>query len=111
MQTTRHRISAAAKLSAGMQHGKHNLDRRALLYLVLLDGNTATVVCDPHRAIRKQGHGDGVAVTGKRLINRVVDHLIHQVVEAAFAGRTDVHSGAFTYGFQSLKDGDVVCAV
>ncbi|CAB4636393.1 unannotated protein [freshwater metagenome] len=57
MQTTRHRIAAAAELSAGMKGRENNLDGGHLLYRVLIHGNTAPVVGDAHPAI---GENDNV---------------------------------------------------
>ena len=54
---------------------------------------------------------DRVAVAGEGLVDRVGDDLVDQVVQAARAGRADVHAGAFADGFQSLEDGDVRGAV
>ena len=51
----------------------------------------------------------GVACQG--LVDGVVDDLVHQVVQAAFAGGSDVHARALADGFQALEDGDVRCAV
>ena len=54
---------------------------------------------------------DVVGVAGQGLVYGVVDDLVHQVVQAAFAGGSDVHARALADGFQALEDGDVRCAV
>src|SRR5262249_3224027 len=52
-------------------------------------------------------HRDPVALARERLVDRVVDDLEHQVVEAALAGVPDVHAGALPDGFKALQDLDV----
>ena len=54
---------------------------------------------------------DGVAVAGERLVDRVVDHLVDEVVQAANAGRADVHAGPLAHRLEALEDGDVLGVV
>ena len=111
MQTARHGVSAAAELAAGVQHGEDDLDRGLALGAVDVDGDTATVVDDAHGAVGKDRDIDRVAVSGERLIDRVVDDLVHQVVESARARRADVHTGAFAYRLETLENLDLIRAV
>ena len=60
----------------------------------------------PDAAVGQQRHVDGVAVAGQRLVDRVVDHLVDQVVQAALAGRADVHAGALADRLEALQHGD-----
>jgi hypothetical protein len=52
------------------------------------------------------GDGDlnGIAVTSKSFVYRVVDNLVNQVVKTTGPGRTDVHSGAFTNSFEAFEN-------
>ena len=50
---------------------------------------------------------DRVAVARERLVDGVVDDLVDEVVEAALAGRADVHPGTLANGLEALEDGDV----
>lgn len=43
---------------------------------------------------------------GQRLVDRVVDDLVHEVVQSALAGRADVHTGSLADRVQALEDGD-----
>ena len=78
---------------------------------VLVDGDASTVVDDLDAAIFLNRDLDVVGVAGQGLVDGVVDDLVHQVVQAAFAGGSDVHARALADGFQALEDGDVRCAV
>jgi len=46
------------------------------------------------------------AITCERLIDSVIDDLIDEVVEAAFAGRADIHSWALADRLKAFEDGD-----
>ena len=47
-------------------------------------------------------HGDAVAVPGHRLVDRVVDDLVDQVMETALVGAPDVHPGSSSDRLQAL---------
>ena len=69
-----------------------------------VDRDAAAVVDDPDPAVGQQGHLDPVAVAGQRLVDGVVDDLVDQVVQAALAGRADVHAGALADRLETLED-------
>ena len=52
-----------------------------------------------------------VAEAGERLVDRVVDDLVDEVVQAALAGRADVHAGALADRLEALEDRDVLRVV
>ena len=56
-------------------------------------------------------HLDGVVTAGERLINRVVNNLVDEVMQAALTGRSDVHAGALAYGLQPFQHLDVLGVV
>ncbi len=50
------------------------------------------------------GHDDVVAVAGQGLVDGVVHHLEHHVVQAGAIGSvTDVHAGTFAHRFQAFE--------
>ena len=59
-----------------------------------VDRDAASVVVDLHPAVGLERHLDAAGVPGHRLVDRVVDDLIDEVVEAGLPGRADVHAGA-----------------
>ena len=103
--------AAVAELAAGVQDGQHDLDGRLALLLHRRDRDAAAVVDDGDRVVRVDRDVDAVAVAGERLVDRVVDDLVDQVVQAAHAGRADVHAGALAHGLEALEDGDVLGVV
>ena len=77
--------AAVAELAAGVQGGEHQLRGGPLLLRVLVDRDAAAVVDDGDAVVRVDRDLDAVAVAGEGLVDRVVDHLVDQVVQPARA--------------------------
>ena len=103
--------AAVAELAAGVQRGQHDLGRGPFLFLQFVDRDAAAVVGDGAAVVRVEDDADAVAVAGDRLVDGVVDDLVDEVVEAARAGRADVHAGALADRLEPFEDGDVLGAV
>ncbi len=111
MQAARNLVAVLVELAAGVQLG-HGDFRRAALRLVLvveLHGlrNTAAVVDDRDRIVTVNRDLDLGAITGQGFVDRVVEHLEHEVVQAGAVGRiADVHAGTLAYRLQAFQDLD-----
>ena len=103
--------AAVAELAAGVEDGQDDLDGRLALLLHRRDGDAAAVVDDRDRVVRVDRDVDLVAVAGQRLVDRVVDHLVDEVVQATHTGRADVHARSLADGLEPLQDGDVLSVV
>jgi hypothetical protein len=90
-----------------VQDGEDDLGRRLLLLLHDRDRDATAVVGDRHRVVGVHDHVDDGAVPGEGLVDGVVDDLPHEVVQAAQAGRADVHAGPLAHRLEALEDGDV----
>ena len=95
----------AAELAAGVEHGMDDFEG-VLAGGMLADRHAAPVVLHGQRAVGPDRHEDLPGVAGHRLVDRVVDDLPDEVVEAAFVGRADVHARAPTDRLQPLQDLD-----
>ena len=112
VQTTADVVAAvlAAELAAGVQLRHDDVDGRDAGG-VHGDGDAAAVVGDLDAAVAEDLDVDPGGVAGHRLVDRVVDDLPHQVVQAALAGGADVHARTFADGLQTLENGDRFGAV
>ena len=111
VEATRDLVGTLVELTAGVQVGEHELERRNLFFRVHRDGNTATIVLDGQRAVRMDLDLDALAITGERFVDRVVDDLIHAVVEARLVRIADIHTGSFAHGLEAFEALDVGRAV
>ncbi len=108
VEAPRHLVALAAELAAGVQGREHDFGRGLLGVLgVGTDGDPGAVVGDPDTAVGQQGDVDPGGAARHGLVDRVVHHLPHQVVQAGRSGRADVHPRPLPDRFESLEDGDV----
>ena len=91
-------IGALVELAAELEHGHHALSvenrarsRRAACF----DRDAAAVVFDRDRAVDVDRDADVRGVAGHRLVDRVVDDFVDQVVQAAQGRIADVHARPF----------------
>ena len=112
VQAARHLVAAAvAELAAGVEHGEHHLGGGLLLLGHRVDRDAAAVVRDGDGVVRMDDDLDLVGLAGQGLVDGVVDDLVDQVMEAAGAGRADVHARPLANGLEALQDRDVLGAV
>ena len=104
-------VGPAAELPPCVQGGHDGLEGGDAGEGVLVDGDAPAVVRHGDRAVSGDADGDGVAVAGHGLVHGVVDYLVDEVVDAALAGRADVHAGSLPDGLQPLEDLDVAGGV
>ena len=95
-------VGALAELAAELEDSHHAFKRADIAARLLrelfvsLDGDAAAVVHHRDRVIRVDGDRHLVGVARHGLVDRVVNHLVHQMVEAAHRCVTDVHARALT---------------
>ena len=103
MQTAGELVAVPAEFSARVQDGIHHLQRRNAHLRVNAARNAATVILHRTAPVRQQRHLNPLAPPCQRLVNRVVDNLVHQMVQSPDRRRSDVHSRPLPYGFQTLQ--------
>src|SRR5690606_3601550 len=105
-------VAVVVELAARVQHREDDLGRRDVFFLVDVDRDAATVVGHRHRTVLVDGDGDVVGMAGQGLVDRVVDHLEHHVVQAgAVMDVADVHAGTLADGLEAAQDGDLAGVV
>ena len=110
MQAARDLVAVVVELAAGVQDRQHDLGGR-LAACVPIDRNAAAVVDDRHRVVDVDRDVDLVAEPGERLVDRVVDDFVDEMVQPRDAGRADVHGGALAHRLEPFEDLDLVGAV
>ena len=110
VQAARHLVAVVVELAAGVEHGQHDFRGRAAAR-VLIGRNAAAVVDDRDGMVDVERDVDLVAVPGQRFVDRVVDDLVDEMVQAGSAGRADVHRRALADRLEALEDLDLVRAV
>ena len=116
VQAARDLVAVLVELAAGVQLGQRDLGGRALRLVLVVElhaGRDAAAVVDHRdRVVGVDGDDDVVAEARERLVDRVVDHLEHEVVQAGAVGRVaDVHAGALAHRLQPFQDLDRAFAV
>jgi len=104
-------VRVLVELSAGVELGQHHLEGADALLGMDVDGDAASVVVDPDHVALLDGHLHFGAVPGEGLVDRVVDDLVHQVVESVGTGGPDIHAGPQPDCLQSLQDLDLIGGV
>jgi hypothetical protein len=112
MQAAGHLVAATVpELAAGVQHGQHDFDGWTPLLLHDVHGDSTAVVHHGDGIVRVDRDGHLGGETGQSLVDRVVDDLIHEVVQPHHAGRADVHARALAHRLEALENGDVLRVV
>ncbi len=111
VQAARDLVRVALELAAGVQLGQHDLRRGLLLDRVLVDRDAAAVVDHRDRVVDVDHDFDPVTEAGLGFVDRVVDDLVDQVVQARLAGRADVHGWPRADRLETLEDLDLARVV
>ena len=107
VESARDLVVVLVELAAGVQDRHHQLGGGLALDRVDAGRDAAAVVAHGDRAVDVDRDLDLGAVAGERLVDRVVDDLEHQVVQAAAViGVADVHAGAFAHALEALQHAD-----
>ena len=110
VQSAGHLVAVVVELAAGMKHGQRDFGRR-LTAAVAIDRDAAAVVDHRDRLVDMDRDVDLIAIAGQRLVYRVVDDFVDEMVQAGGAGRADVHRRTLTDRLEALEDLDLVGAV
>src|SRR5450759_1999713 len=110
MEAARHLVAAAAEFGAGVEDRMHDLEC-VLAAGVATDGHASTVVRHADRAVVEDAGFDVSRVSGHGLVDRVVDDLPNEMVQAADIGRADEHARASANGIEALEDLDALGVV
>ena len=74
-------VGIRIKLAACMEDRHHDLGSRTFLLLMNVSRDSAAVIDNGHRIVHVDRHLDRVTIARKRFVDRIVDHLVYQVME------------------------------
>jgi len=111
VEPRRHLVAPAAELAAGVQARQHQFEGGNAFLLVDVHRDAAPVVFDLDAPVGVKRDGDPGRIPGESLVDRVVHHLVDQVVEAARGGGPDVHARAPPDMLPALEDLDLLGGV
>ena len=98
MQTTGVFVGTLPEFTAGMEIGKHQFHCGDFEFGMDINGDATAIVPNGDGAVHMYGHRDLFAESSKMFVDRVVEHLKDAVMQAAFIGVADVHTGPFPDG-------------
>ncbi len=99
VQATGGLVDPGIELSAGMERGHDDLERRLVLeFRMWVDRDAAAVVGDGQETVLVEFHLDPVGVAGDRLVHGIVHHLGEEVMHRLLVGAADIHAGAAADG-------------
>ena len=87
-----------------MQHGHNHFKRRFVQLFVLVNRDAAAVVFHLYAVVLGDNNVDASCKTGKSLVDGVVNHLAHQVVQTLHAGVAYIHGRTLAHCFKSFKN-------
>ena len=104
-------VAVTAELPAGVKLRQDNGESRQILVGHDVDRNARAPVLNGHGVVGMERHLDAVVAPRERLVDRVGDDLLDEVMEASRARRADVHTRPEPDRLESLEDGDVLGGV
>ena len=112
VQTTRHLVGIAVEFTARVQLGHDDLGRRDAFFFVQTHRNAPAVVAHRNTAVGVDFNTYVGRMSGQRLIDPVVHHLVDHVVQTgAIIGIPDVHAGPLAHSLQAFENFDRIGAV
>ena len=111
VQAAGHLVASAAELAAGVQHGENDLERALAGLLLDIHGDAAAVIAHADNIARLDDDLDAVAVAGQRLVDGVIDDLVHKVVQTRRRRRADVHARTLSDRLKPFEHLDLRCVI
>ena len=108
MQAAGDFVVLVVEFSAGVQAREDQLDAAHLLLRMDVHRHAAAVVRHGQGVVLVQRDVDFLGVPGERLIDRVVDDFVREMVGTRGVG---IHARAAAHGLETGKDFDVGCVV
>ena len=111
MQAAGDLVGPATELTSGVQGGHYGFQCCFSCSWMDIDGDTPTIIDNRDYPFGVQRNFHRIAEASHGLIDRVIKNFVNQVMQTALVGAADVHPGADSDRFQSLKNLDIFRSV
>ena len=111
METAGNLVGTLVELTSGVEDGQHDLKGTLVFLLMHIDRDTTAIVDHGNRIVLIDGHLDMGTESRKSLVYRVVDDLIHKMVETLLADVAYIHGRTLADSLQAFKHLDIARAV
>ena len=100
-------VGIVVEFAAGVNLGQDDFERAHAAIGMSVDRDASAVIDDRDRTIRVQRDVDVPAVAGHRLVDRIIDDLVDQVMQPARRRVTDIHPWTQPNRLDPLEHPDV----
>ena len=83
----------------------------AALLLMNVGRDAAAVIDDRYRIVHVDRDLDRVAIARKGLVDRIIHHLVNQMMQTDLARRADIHRRTLAYRIAALENRYLICTV
>ena len=112
METARHFVGVRIKFATRVKRRHDDFSCRFAFFFMKINRNTTTIVPDCDAIVGVNHYIHACAVPGKRFVDRVVNELLHHVLQTcAILGITDVHPRPTPHSVKSMQDFDAIRGV
>ena len=111
VQTTGYLVSPTAKFTAGMQNRKYDFYCGNTCFVIDTYRNSSSVIDNSDRIIFVDRYINGIAESCQCFIYRIINDLIHQVMQSSAGCGTNIHSRTLSYSFQTFQYLNLIRAV
>ena len=99
MQTSRNFVTALVKFTTSMKNSHYHFKSRTTFFFVHIHRNTTTIIFNRNRIIFMNCYINRIAITSKCFVDRVIYHLINQMMQTLFANIPNIHRRTLTHRF------------
>ena len=107
MQTTAYLIRAFIELTSSVKYGHYHLKCRLMEFLMLINGDTTTIVFYRDGTVFVERNLNICAVTCHCFVDRVIHCLVNKMVKSLLTNVANVHGWTLSNSFKTFKDLDI----
>ena len=111
MKSTGHLVSPTAEFSTSVKDCEYNFHTSKSGFVVYVYWDTSTIIFYNNGIVFVNSNFDMITKTSKRLIYRVINNLIHKMMQSSACCCSDIHTRSFSDCFKSFKNLNLVSAI